>query len=315
VSWRELTPEPGRLWIRFAPKQWPAPERPSLDLVERRIVWPQGEKDAPLPARPERPEVAYLPPVPRHRRAERADWIVGYAGSGGVALSQVDEEEAVGPDSGAVQVLDLLPLLLEGAEPARVSALPSAVAAVLPLIPGLTGTPGEWRPWLDALAASGRRVVLGTVVDLTPTDRRRVAELAGEARWEAVFHGEAAAEREFAPRARAAGLEPFLGRPDVPAPPRAQRNRALATALAEAGDLTSRLGRGEGEAQSLFAAARHAEASALDLAALAREGNLGLLAWLSPAAREIAGEVAEHGRSARLEALRAELLAPPGADA
>lgn len=315
MSWRELSPEPARYWIRFAPKQWPAAERPALDLVERRIVWPEGDPRTALPEPPPHPEVAYLPPVPASRRAERERWIVDFERAHGIALAGVEADEAVEPSATAVRVLDLLPLLLARAEPATVAAVPRTVAAVLPLIPGLSGHAASWAPWLTALAAAGRRTVTGVAVDLTPADRRRVADIAGEELWEAVFHGEAPAEREFAARAHAAGLSPFPPRPPLEASPRQQRNRALATALAETADLTQRLGRGEADAQSLFAAARHAEASALDLAALAREGNLGVVSWLSPAAREVAGEIAEHGRSARLEALRAALLAPPEAPA
>ena len=313
MSWRELAPEPGRFWIRFAPKQWPAPDRPSLDLVERRIAWPEGDPRTPLPPPPGRAEVVYLPPVPRARRAERERWIVDYERAGGAALAEVEADEAAEPAATAVRVLDLLPLLLGGAEPASVAAIPRNVAAVMPLISGLSGGRAAWEPWLAALGAAGRRAVAGVAVDLTPADRRRVSEHAGEARWEAVFHGDAPSEREFAARVHAAGLDPFVARPDIEVAPRLRRNRLLATALAEAGDLTLRLGRGEGDAQSLFAAARHAEASPLDLVALAREGNLGVVNWLSPTAREVAGEIAEHGRSVRLEALRAALLVPPEA--
>ncbi len=88
--------------------------------------------------------------------------------------------------------------------------------------------------------------------------------------------------RRGAPRPRALRA----AAPDVRrATPRGARNRELAAALAEAGDLWLRLGRSEPEGEALLAAARHVDATSLDLAALAREGNLGIVDWLSPVAR------------------------------
>ena len=55
--------------------------------------------------------------------------------------------------------------------------------------------------------------------------------------------------------------------------------------LAQIAELWLRLERPEADAQELFRAARWIEEAEHDLAALAREGNLGVLAWLSDKAR------------------------------
>jgi hypothetical protein len=310
LSWRELAPEPARHWIRFSPKRWPATGFPSLDLAERRIIWPGGARDVPLPEPPlARLDLVYLPPVPRERRAERERWIVDYERQGGAALVQIDVEEALEPAATGTRVVDLLAQLLVR-DPAPLAALPGGVAAVLPLLPGLSPEAGAWRPWLAALAARGRRQVCGVAVELTPPDRRRLAELSGEAAWEAIFHGEAPSEREFARSAAHAGLEPFPLRPDVALAPRRRRNRELATRLAEAGDLWLRLRLPEADGQALLAAARHVEATALDLASLAREGNLGVVSWLSPLARELIADQAAGGRAERFERLKGQYLTP-----
>jgi hypothetical protein len=182
-----------------------------------------------------------------------------------------------------------------------------------PLLPGVFGEEAHWVPWLRALAAAGPRTVVGVPVELTPVDRRRLAEIVGEERWERIFHGEPAGEREFARAAAAAGLAPFAPRPALALPPRQERNRELATALAEAGELWLRLGRAEGEGASLLAAARHVETTPLDLVALAREGNLGVVGWLSPLARALVDRRVAEGRTSMVDELRAELLAPEAA--
>jgi hypothetical protein len=310
LSWRELAPEPARHWIRFSPKRWPAAGAPWLDLAERRLAWSDGAPEVPLPEPPSpRLDLVYLPPLPRARRAERERWVVDYERAGGVALVQVDAEEALEPTATGARVVDLFAqVLAEDATP--LADLPLEVSAVLPLLPGLSADAGAWRPWLAALAARGRRRVSGLAVELTPPDRRRLAELGGEARWEAIFHGETPSERDFARAVAAAGLDPFPSRPQAALPPRRRRNRELATVLAEGGDLWLRLGLPEADGQALLAAARHVEATALDVASLAREGNLGVVSWLSPLARELVAEQAESGRSEHVERLRRQYLAP-----
>ena len=312
MSWRELAPEPARFWIRFAPKRWPAPDSPYLDLVDRRVCWPGDEAAIALPEPPSgHLDLVYLPPVPRRRRAERERWIVDLERAGGAALVEVDPDEAAEPAATGTRILNLLPLLL-GAEPTTLTELPPEIAVVMPLLPGLSATPADWNPWLTALAAAGRRAVLGVLVELTPSDRRRLADCTGESRWEAIFHGDPPALRDFARAADAAGLDPFPPRPRLFLPPRRVRNRDLASALAQVGELWLRLGRSEAEGQALLAAARHVEATPLDLAALAREGNLEVISWLSPRARDLVAEKVASGRYPLLDELHSAYLAPEG---
>lgn len=307
MSWRELAPEPARCWIRHLPKRWPAPERPVVDPAERRIAWPGGDGAVPLPRPPAGPrlDVVFVPVVPRARRAERERWILDLERGGGAALVAVELDEAAEPAATGTRLVDLLEPLLTGAPPAALDLLPPEVSALFPLLPGLSGDVESWRPWLAALGRAGRRAVVGLAPELTPPDRRQLAERAGDERFEAIFHGEAPSEQEFARAASAAGLEPWLARPHIDLAPRRARNREIATLLAEAGDLLVRLGSGEAEGAALLAAARHLEATPLDVAALAREGNLAVLSWLSTAARELVEAQVAQGRVERLEELRA----------
>jgi hypothetical protein len=75
-----------------------------------------------------------------------------------------------------------------------------------------------------------------------------------------------------------------------------------------AAELWLRLARPVGQGQALYAAARQADRTTFDLAALAREGNLGVLGWLDPLARSLVKEVASTGRSALLKELTAEYV-------
>ncbi len=316
MSWRELAPEPARCWIRLLPKRWPAAESPYLDLAERRIAWPGGDRELPLPELPTAGrDLVYLPPVARERRSERERWLVDLERSGGMALLQVDPDEALEPAATGWRVTDLLPWLLTG-EVDRAAELPTPIAVALPLIAGLSARPSDWTPWLAALARDGGgRSVFGITVDLTPTDRRRLAEVAGDDRWQGIFHADPPAERDFARAAAAVGLRPFAVRPSCTLPPRLGRNRELATLLASTGELWLRLGRSEADGQALLAAARHVEATPLDVAALAREKNLAVIGWLSPRARALVEERVATGSCALLETLEREWTAPPSGSA
>jgi hypothetical protein len=145
-------------------------------------------------------------------------------------------------------------------------------------------------------------MAIGVAIPLEPVERRRLADLAGEERWDAIFHGEPVRESVFAKAAAAAGLETLPARPEISMPPRAARNRELATALAEAGELWLRLGRSEAEGEAILAASRRIPGEALDFAALAREKNLAVVDWLSPVARTLIEErlTGRSGESATL---------------
>ena len=90
---------------------------------------------------------------------------------------------------------------------------------------------------------------------------------------------------------------------------RRERNRRLAADLALAGELWLRLGRSETTGQALFRAARGADATARDLTALAREGNLDVLDWLDATGVEVVREAVTGGRSALIDSLLEEYLA------
>ena len=92
-------------------------------------------------------------------------------------------------------------------------------------------------------------------------------------------------------------------------PPVVARNRQAAARLATAAELSSAAGRAEGTGAEIWRAAREAEGFDRDLAALAREGRLGLLPWLAGPAREVVEAWAD-GRPAELFAqLEEEWLA------
>jgi hypothetical protein len=170
---------------------------------------------------------------------------------------------------------------------------------VVPLVAGLLEGDGERARWLGRLAELRAAAAVGVALALAPAERRRLAERTGEARWSAIFHGAAPSERGFARAAAAAGVAPLPPRPEVGLPPRAARNRSLATALAEAGELWLRLGRGEAEGEALLAGARRLASAPLDFAALGREGNLAVVDWLAPRARRLIEEELSGARGER----------------
>ena len=325
MSWREHAPEPARLWIRWSPRRWPAAAEVALDLAERRLVWPAAAPDggreiATLPP-PPRPDLVYLPPVPNGLEGERDALAGALAAAGMPVLAQATSASSL-PEAGAgIVALDLTAALLApaGSGLERLRAQPARPRAggelwvVLPLLPGVTPALPQLEPWLDAVAALAPGALLLPTPELTPVDRRRLADAAGEERYEAIFHGAAPVERAVARAAARRGLALFPRRPkSAAAPPRGARNRELAAALAEAGELWLRLGRSEPEGQALLAAARHLDSTALDVAALAREGNLGVVDWLSADARRLVAECAASGTSPGVARLRAAWLAEEG---
>jgi len=123
----------------------------------------------------------------------------------------------------------------------------------------------------------------------------------------AFFHRPAAPLPPFWRALERSGLEPFLERP-VPAEPRSLAvRRRVAGDLARAGDLLLVTG-DEVAAQGLLLAARRLDGEALDLEALVREGNLGVLEWLDQASAAAVRESLARGRSRVLSELLARFL-------
>ena len=294
MSWRERAPGPFSLWARFVPRTWPATSSPHVDplagtLASRSVA--RADLDEPLPAlAPLEADVTYLPPIAEERRRERDALAREIAAMGGHALVHLRSGEIDFP-AGATPVVDLLDPLVRGAVPAAVE-IPERAWVVVPLTSGLFEDAERRLHWLKRLSEK-EVTAIGVPLELQPTERRALADAAGEARWEAIFHGAAPDERDFARAAAAAGLVTLPGQPEISLPPRAARNRALAGALAEAAELCLRLGRGEVEGEALRAAARRVAGEPLDFAALAREGNLGVVDWLSPLARRVIEEQPE----------------------
>ncbi len=307
MSWRECAPGPFSLWARFAPRAWPLATELHVDPVAAALAVPQSPRrstaaDA-LPAEPpSEPEVTYLPPVAPERSHERDEFVRRIATAGGHALVHLRPGE-VDVERGGTAVVDLLSPLLVAAEPEAFD-LPAGAWVVVPLISGLLDGEAQRERWLDRLAVLKVAAVVGLAVALEPTERRRLAEVAGEGRWDAIFHGEPPAESAFARAASAAGLATIPPRPNVVMQPRAARNRELASVLCEAGEIWLRLGRGEAEGEALLAAARRIAASALDFSALAREGNLPVVDWLSLLARRLIEERLTETQGERAALLR-----------
>jgi hypothetical protein len=336
--WTARLPEPGRFWIRHAPRRWEGPERPWLDLAAGRLgrsgrpeAAGAGDDDGrPGPGdllgatEPPLDDVLYLPPVPedlagwRDSLAERA-----LAGGTPVLVQLLPGDETRLPRApapgaaGAVVVVDLLAALLPGGflhEERQPASLSRAAAAVWPLLPGIADDPALWERGCERLAASGLECLQALAPAFGPGDRRRLARDSPERAFEALFHRgqvEPAAERDFARTAHRHGLAPFLPRPlPLPPWPRAE-NRRIAGLLALAAELWLRLGRPVETAQSLFRAARWLDAAPYDVDALRREGNLAVVTALDPLARRVVTEASGGGEPALLGELLAEYLGPP----
>jgi hypothetical protein len=340
-------PEPGRLWVRYAPRGWEGPDRPWLDLAAGRLgrsnrqtaAIAAGDDGGPGgggllgTAGPALDDVLYLPPVAEDLAGWR-DSLAERALAGGtpvlVQLLPGDETRLLETPgrgaAGAVVVVDLLAALLPGgwlhegglAGPSAADCSGIA-AAVWPLLPGLTDDPALWERGCERLAASGLGCLQALAPALGPGDRRRLAQGSREGAFEALFHRghrEPPPERDFARAAHRHGLAPFLPRP-LPRPPWPRvENRRIAGRLALAAELWLRLGRPVEQAQSLFRAARWLDATPYDVEALRREGNLAVVSALDPLARRVVAEAAEvaeaagGGEPALLDELLAEYLGP-----
>jgi hypothetical protein len=314
--------------VRWAPRRWPGPARPWLDLANgelrtgkesleeerqrgsssRAVLFELGA--GPLD------DLLYLPVVSPAFASAREALAHEYLTAGAPILLQVlasDELPQLASESGLLVVLDLLDPLLRG-DLAALDRAPAGVIAAWPLLPGLTDDPALWEEGCARLAAAGIRQAQAVTVRLSPQDRRWLAERRPAASFDALFHRDPPPERAFDQVAHRHGLAPFPARP-LPRAPRAVRsNRRLAGALALAAELWLRLGRPVGQGEALYRAARFADRAEHDLAALAREGNLALLDWLDPLGRDVVLEAAKAGTSTLVEELFAEYLEPPRPD-
>ncbi len=310
-------PEPARFWIAYAPRSWPAGDAAWTDLGAARLgpsrAASGGSRTLELPDAADLDDLLYLPPVAAELAAARDRWAAGLIESGTPVLIQL--EPGAGTQApAALIVYDLLrPLLAGDLEP--LSALPAGANAVWPLIPGVTDSPELWRQGCAALAGSGVACVQPSVVELTAEERRLLAESGGDDVFEALFHGPPPAERDFARCANRHGLPVFVPAPASSGTARQVRNHRLAADLALAGDLWLRLDRSVAAGQSLLFAARRATDTRRDLAALAREGNLGVLDWLDGRGVDLVAEIVATGRTSLVASLLDEYLTDSGQDA
>lgn len=319
-------PEPGRFWIRYVPRVWDAPEHPWVHLAEARLgEWGRNAR-AVAPVGPSilssllaspLDDVLYLPPVPSRRAAARDQLASSRLVDGTPVLVQLfpGEESGVPAVSGVAFVFDLLPALL-ARDLDRLREVRTGAAAVWPLIPGLTDDPALWDEGCALLAAAGIGPVQAITPELSPADRRWLADRWGkdEAVFEALFHREPPPERDFARAAHRHGIAPFLPRP-LPRPPvRRIENRQIAGVLALIADLWLRLGRPAEQGQSFYRSARWIDGATYDLEGLVHEGNLGVLP-LDPRSREVVAEWVETGEAGLLGELLQDYVAEETNDA
>ena len=207
-------------------------------------------------------------------------------------------------------VYDLLRPLLAG-DLERLGRVPPGATVIWPLLPGVSDREDLWQRGCVALSEAGVGCLHAIRVDLTSADRRHLAELGGDSAFDALFHAEAPAERELVRCAARSGMQVLPERPETGYTPRQRRNRQLASELAKIGELWSRLGRPVAAGEGWLRAAREAEASHLDLVALARENNLQVLDWLPEEGIPALNEVVEQGRSSLFESLLREYSEEP----
>lgn len=305
-------PELGRAWIAFTPRRWKAFGGLWADLstgalrqelsprsaafIVPRIGGDLGELD----------DLFYLPPVTTALRSQRDRLAAGLVEGGTPVLAHCLVGEVCEVE-GVRTVVDLSQPLVDGKLGLLTRVDPSALA-LWPLIPGLADHPDIWDEGLEQLALGGVKLVLPLVVEISPRLRRRLAEGREDHIFDALFHGEPSSEISFARRAHRLGLDTLPDRPECGFSARQVSNRVLAGQLALAAELWLRLGRSVVAGQALLRAARGAEQSQQDLAALARERNLKVLTWLDARSISVIQELVGHGRSHLVDELRQEYL-------
>jgi hypothetical protein len=329
ARWAEQLPDPGRFWIRYAPRTWEPPEHPWVHLAEARLgewgrvvsqkVAPAAESISALESLADTPldDVLYLPPVPSRRAAARDKLASSRLVDGTPVLIQLlpGDESTVPAVSGVAFVYDLLAALLarDLDRLDRLGDQPARAVAVWPLISGLTDDPGLWDAGCARLAAAGVRTVQAIAPALEPADRRRLFERWGKEKekedeiFDALFHREPPPERDFARRAHRHGLDPFLRRPLPRSPVLRIENRHLGGALALLAELWLRAGRPEVQGQDFYQAARWIDQTTYDVAALERDGNLPVLP-IDAESRAVVADLLETGESSLFDTVLAEYL-------
>lgn len=276
ASVRDFRPEPARFWIRFGPPRGWSCDRPWVDLATGKLGRISGW--TPLSGWPPASlgDVTYCPPSRESFQApERGP---------NLFLLQLFPGQVVPPRVWAVY--DILEELISG----KMDHLEDVVggsSVVWPLLSGLTDTEELWEDGLDRLVGAGVHHVQPMALDLTPADRRYLAERAESAAFDRLFHAASPSERAFSSFAAQLGIEAFAERPQPELPQRVLVRRRVSAALAMTAELSLRTGGSEPRAQALFVAARNVEREDVDLEALVREGNLGVLPWLDDESRSI----------------------------
>lgn len=304
VSWLEHRPEPAQLWIRFAPTAWPDAHALWIDLSRSGLgsLMPSAADLASFEP-PATDDLVWLPPVADGLQEAREELSARIRGRGARTLVQLLPGQPA-PSAADVTLVDLLSSGVER----RVTRLPIPAGAwvLWPLLPALSDDPVRFASECVRWRSEGAAGVLFPVLRLQPVERRSLS-LGREEVFEALFHGQVLGDRTYLEIARAQGLSCWLPRPcDLESS--LGRRRAVAGALSEIGELWSRLEGSPHRSESFFRAARELEASPWDLAALEREGNLGVL-FRDPSRdqleiRQVVTELVTSGRSS----LRDELL-------
>ena len=304
-------PEPSRLWIASAPRTWRLTSSLWCDLATAELGGlhkPALEIGLPDLDVEGVDDTLYLPPVDQSLTSERNRLAIELVAAGVPVLVQLAPGETA--PEGANLVYDLLGPLLAG-EPEQLGQLPRGAATIWPMIPGISDYPEVWDEGLDYLEVIGASCVQPIVLDLSPVAKRKLAEGRSEEVFDALFHSrqDGRRQRAFASRAAERGIQIFYPRPEARSVlPRVKSNRKIAEQLALAGELWLRMGRAVGPGQGLLRAARGAESTHRDLAAVASEDNLKVLDWLDARSRDIVTQWSTEARSDRVERLVGQYL-------
>jgi hypothetical protein len=289
--------DPRRFWIAWRPEERADPDAlPGwrVDLARAVLVRDRPRLAAWVPPPGiEIDDVVYVPPG----AAEVAGAL--RASGAPVVVQRMVGEEVPAPAPDLLPVVDLSDeASFEAASPGVQERAPGAFAC-WPLLPGAVDEMERFAALCLRLRALGYAGVRALALDLSPEDRRALAERRPE-RFEAIFHRappDESLERRCDEIAAAAGLATTVPRP-LPlgsAPRRVIANRRVAEALATSADAARRSGRSEASVAALLRAQRMADATTYDLEALAREGNLGVLDWLDEQGRRVALAAVEGG--------------------